>query len=95
LLSTSTGHDIPVSGLSTGEQHELVLLYNLLFRVEAGTLVLIDEPEISLHVTWQKTFIDDVLRVAELSKFRFVVATHSPQIIGSWWSRTVELGPGE
>lgn len=95
LHSTTTGASIPVSGLSTGEQHELVLLYNLLFRIEKNTLVLIDEPEISLHVTWQKSFLDDVLRVAKLSEFRFIVATHSPQIIGKWWSRTVELGPGE
>ncbi|NII52148.1 AAA family ATPase [Frigoribacterium endophyticum] len=95
LRSLSSKHTIPASGLSTGEQHELVLMYNLLFRVEPGTLVLIDEPEISLHVTWQKSFLADVSRVAELRGFSFVVATHSPQIIGQWWSRTVELGPGE
>jgi hypothetical protein len=95
LRSSVTGKSIPASGLSTGEQHELVLMYNLLFRVDPGTLVLIDEPEISLHVTWQKSFLSDVVRIAELSQFRFVVATHSPQIIGKWWSRTVELGPGE
>lgn len=93
--SLTTGHKVPPSGLSTGEQHELVLMYNLLFRVKPGALVLIDEPEISLHVTWQKNFIADVSRVAELRGFRFVVATHSPQIIGSWWSRTRELGPRE
>ncbi|MDN4648503.1 AAA family ATPase [Curtobacterium sp. PsM8] len=95
LRSLSSNHVIPASGLSTGEQHELVLMYNLLFRVDPGTLVLIDEPEISLHVTWQKSFLADVSRVAELRGFSFVVATHSPQIIGQWWSRTVELGPGE
>lgn len=93
--SLTTGHTLPPSGLSTGEQHELVLMYNLLFRVKPGALVLIDEPEISLHVTWQKNFIADVSRVAELRGFRFVVATHSPQIIGAWWSRTKELGPRE
>ncbi|CAQ02490.1 AAA family ATPase [Clavibacter sepedonicus] len=95
VQSLTTGQSIPASGLSTGEQHELVLMYNLLFRVHPGTLVLIDEPEISLHVTWQKHFLADVARVAELRGFRFIVATHSPQIIGRWWSRTVELGPGE
>lgn len=95
VRSLTSGHAIPASGLSTGEQHELVLMYNLLFRVEPGTLVLIDEPEISLHVTWQKSFLADVARVADLRGFSFIVATHSPQIIGKWWSRTVELGPGE
>lgn len=86
---------IPASGLSSGEQHELVLIYNLLFRVAPGTLVLIDEPEISLHVSWQKQFLEDVLRIAKASNLRFIIATHSPSIIGKWWSRTVQLGPGE
>lgn len=95
VLSTTRGTPIPPNGLSSGEQHELVLIYNLLFRVERGTLVLIDEPEISLHVAWQMKFLDDVVQIAKSSKFRFIVATHSPQIIDKWWSRTVPLGPGE
>lgn len=95
VLATSDGSPIPARGLSSGEQHELVLIYNLLFRVEPGTLVLIDEPEISLHVSWQKKFLDDILRIADTSKLRFVIATHSPTIIGKWWSRTVQLGPTE
>src|SRR5690349_22975449 len=40
---------IDVEALSSGEQHELVLLFDLIFRVEKNTLVLIDEPELSLH----------------------------------------------
>lgn len=93
VISTSDGMSIPVRGLSSGEQHELVLIYDLLFRVEPGTLVLVDEPEISLHVSWQRKFLDDILRIAESSKLRFLIATHSPTIIGKWWSRTVQLGP--
>lgn len=91
----SDGKAIPASGLSSGEQHELVLIYNLLFRVAPGTLVLIDEPEISLHVSWQKQFLQDVLRIAQASNLKFIIATHSPSIIGKWWSRTVQLGPGD
>ncbi|SOX52578.1 hypothetical protein MAAFP003_1244 [Mycobacterium ahvazicum] len=95
VISTTRGTVIPPKGLSSGEQHELVLMYNLLFRVRPGTLVLIDEPEISLHVAWQMSFLDDVVRIAHSSEFRFIVATHSPQIIDKWWSRTKQLGPGE
>jgi predicted ATP-binding protein involved in virulence len=95
VISTTRGTVIPPTGLSSGEQHELVLMYNLLFRVKPGTLVLIDEPEISLHVSWQMSFLDDVVRIAHSSGFRFIIATHSPQIIDKWWSRTVQLGPTE
>lgn len=89
----SDGMTIPPAGLSSGEQHELVLMYDLLFNVQANALVLIDEPEISLHIAWQKSFIKDIERIADLASLRFVIATHSPQIINKSWNRTAELGP--
>jgi predicted ATPase len=68
--------------LSSGEQHELVLLHNLLFRVEPGSLLLIDEPELSLHVTWQDEFLEDLIRIAKTVGFDALIATHSPYIVG-------------
>lgn len=90
---TDEGRELEPTMLSSGEQHELVLLYDLLFSVPPGALVLIDEPEISLHVNWQKRFLDDIRRISRISGFRFIVATHSPQIIGKWWNRAVALDP--
>jgi ABC-type lipoprotein export system ATPase subunit len=89
--------DRPISldSLSSGEQHEIILMFDLLFNVPAGALVMIDEPEISLHVVWQLAFIPDVQKIAELADFRFVVATHSPQIINDSWDRAIPLGPEE
>ena len=81
--------------LSSGEQHELILIYDLLFNVPENALVLIDEPEISLHVVWQQRFLTDLSRIAKLSSLRFIVATHSPQIIHKSWDKTVELALGE
>ncbi|NLU74434.1 AAA family ATPase [Streptomyces sp. HNM0575] len=92
-IVSDEGTELGLSMLSSGEQHELVLLYDLLFSVQPGALVLIDEPEISLHVSWQKRFIEDLQRIARLVKFRSVVATHSPQIAGKWVNRMVPLGP--
>lgn len=68
--------------LSSGEQHELVLHYDLLFRVRPNTLVLIDEPELSLHVAWQKCFLPDLLEIVKIAKIDALVATHSPFIVG-------------
>ncbi|WP_330330401.1 AAA family ATPase [Streptomyces sp. NBC_00536] len=90
---TDDGRELDPSRLSSGEQHELVLLYDLLFSAPAGGLVLIDEPEISLHVTWQQRFLEDIQRIAEVVGFRFIVATHSPQIVGNWIGRAVALTP--
>lgn len=77
--------------LSSGEQHELVLLYELLFKTEPDSLILIDEPELSLHVGWQVEFLQDLNRVIRLSSFDVVLATHSPQIINNRWDLAVEL----
>lgn len=84
---------IPLPALSSGEQHEIILMFDLLFNGRSGSVVLIDEPEISLHIGWQRKFIADVVRVSELVGFQFVVATHSPQIIDKWWSFATRLGP--
>lgn len=97
-LSVRHEHDdrpISLDSLSSGEQHEIILMFDLLFNVPAGALVMIDEPEISLHVVWQLAFIPDVQRIAELADFRFIVATHSPQIINDDWDRATALGPEE
>jgi predicted ATPase len=90
-FKTVKGKTLDLDDLSSGEQHELVLLYDLLFCVERGALVLLDEPEISLHISWQNEFIDDLSRVVKLCGFDVLLATHSPDIIGKHWDLTVEL----
>jgi len=77
--------------LSSGEQHELIMLYELLFKVEPKTLVLIDEPELSLHVGWQVEFIKDLQEITKLADLDILMATHSPDIIQDRWDLTVEL----
>ena len=90
----SDGSQLDLEMLSSGEQHELVILYELLFRVPDNSLILIDEPELSLHVVWQEQFLKDLETMATLSNFRAILATHSPEIIGERWDLTIELqGP--
>jgi predicted ATP-binding protein involved in virulence len=84
---------IPVTALSSGEQHELVLLYDLLFKVKPNTLVLIDEPELSLHISWQKGFMDDLLEIIRIAHFDVLMATHSPYIVGERSDLLVVLSP--
>ncbi len=85
------GDNLALEILSSGEQHELVLLYGLLFGTSKNSLVMIDEPELSLHVAWQDMLLSDLQEVAQLSDFHILLATHSPQIIGDRWDLTVEL----
>ena len=91
-VDNDTREPIPLSELSSGEQHELVLIYDLLFKVESGSTILIDEPELSLHVAWQKRFISDLQKIKEINNMNVVIATHSPQIIHDRWDLVQELG---
>ena len=92
--SESDAKTISPTDLSSGEQHELVLLYELLFKVEPNSLVLIDEPELSLHVGWQSQFLKDLQEITKLADLDILLATHSPDIIQDRWDDlTVELKP--
>ena len=77
--------------LSSGEKQIIVLFYELLFETEKCSLLLIDEPEISLHIVWQKMFMDDLLKITKLKNLNVIVATHSAQIINNHWDRQVDL----
>ena len=92
IFKTQDGSILKLTKLSSGEQHEVVLLFELLFKAEENSLVLIDEPEISLHVVWQREFLNDIQEIIELQKIDVVIATHSPQIINDRWDLTVGLG---
>ena len=85
------GRHLTPENLSSGEQHELVLIYELLFRTKKDTLILIDEPEISLHIAWQKRFIKDLRRIISLTNFDAFLSTHSPQLIGRDMALAVQL----
>jgi len=92
FFRAGNGTELTSDQLSSGEQHEVVLTYRLIFDSSPGQLVLIDEPEISLHVAWQRQFLNDLQRIAQLGEMRFIVATHSPQIVGEWGDRVQLLG---
>jgi predicted ATP-binding protein involved in virulence len=95
-FTTVDGKPLSPTDLSFGEQHELVMLYQLLFKVQPNSLVLIDEPEISLHVAWEVEFLKDLQAIIKLANFDVLLATHSPSIIDDRWDLTVGLkGPVE
>lgn len=91
VKTPSSDDELPISALSSGEQHEIVLMYDLLFRIKPNTLVMIDEPELSLHVNWQERFLSDLSAVIEVAGFDALIATHSPYIISDRSDLLVEL----
>ncbi len=85
------GTPIDITKLSSGEQNEIVMLYFMIFKVPDNKLLLIDEPEISLHVRWQNGFLDDLSYIAKTKSLQVIVATHSPHIIGGRWRESYDL----
>ena len=94
IPSNKNGKEVEISldKLSSGEQETLVLYYQLIFETAPGTMLLIDEPEISLHIAWQRTFIDELKEIVRLNQLRAVVATHSVSILNGNWDIEVSLG---
>ncbi len=89
--SKINGRPVAVHALSSGEQHLLAVFSMLLFSARGGSLVLIDEPEISMHAAWKHSFLDDISEVARLSELQIVLATHSSAIINGNWDIVREI----
>lgn len=89
--TTYSDAEVLPRNLSSGEQHELVMFYDWIFNTTSKTLILIDEPELSLHIKWQLSYVDELLKIINNSGFSAVLATHSPQIINDKWDLTVSL----
>ena len=65
--------------LSSGEKHIFSVFANLVFNKKHSIHLLIDEPELSLSINWQKMFIEDITRFKKVKNLIFV--THSPYVI--------------
>ena len=73
--------------LSSGEKQILVILLTVLIQNNRPTILFMDEPEISLHLDWQRKLIQ---YIKELNpNVQIILATHSPGIILEGWSDKV------
>lgn len=91
FLSVDTGVRIPPTKLSSGEQNEIFMLYRLIFTVKDKSILLIDEPENSLHVEWQYEFVDDIEEIARAKDVQVIIATHAPAIVNNRWDKAYDL----
>lgn len=85
VRSRTTGSEFSANDLSSGEYHLYTSILGLGFGVDKSSVVLIDEPENSLHPQWQKDFMSILLQICEMaaSNGHLIVCTHSPLIVGS------------
>ena len=69
--------DIP-ENLSSGQKRILSMAEDLII-LPPGSTVLIDEPELSLHLEWQEKITSSLTK--SLPHLSFIIATHSPNIV--------------
>ena len=93
IIKTPNGKNVSIDALSSGERQIVILFANVMFNKYASesreNIIIIDEPELSLHIRWQEKFIDSLLSASE--KTQFILATHSPDIVGDHKNRGVKI----
>jgi ABC-type cobalamin/Fe3+-siderophores transport system ATPase subunit len=77
------------SELSSGEKQLLIILLTILCQDENPSILMMDEPEISLHLLWQYELIEIVRTLNP--NCQLIIVTHSPSIFGKGWRDKVTL----
>lgn len=83
ILFSQIGEEIRPYQLSSGEKQMLVILLTVLIEDQQPTTLFMDEPEISLHIDWQKRLIDIILELNP--NVQIILTTHSPAVIMNGW----------
>ncbi|MGA3163970.1 MAG: AAA family ATPase [Verrucomicrobiota bacterium] len=78
---TDKGASLSVRNLSSGEKQLLLLFCHTIIARDKNTIIMIDEPEISLNVKWQRRFIPALLSCAGTNPIQFFFATHSIELL--------------
>src|SRR5690606_31180180 len=89
IAITQSGKRLAPQNLSSGEKQLLILLGEALLQEQKPHVYIADEPELSLHVSWQEKLIDNIRRVNP--RAQIIVATHSPDIVGGYSDRTFRM----
>lgn len=83
IKNKKTDKDINIRQLSSGERQLLFILIKALNMSDGKNILLMDEPEISLHMSWQKKLISAIKRINDTCQV--IIVTHSASILAKGW----------
>lgn len=89
-IESSSPSDLNPRLLSSGEKQILILLTQALLRIDKPVVYIADEPELSLHVKWHGKLLESLRSLG--GDMQIIVATHSPDIVGDFRDKTIDLG---
>ena len=88
-LTVANEGSIPLAKLSSGEKQLLILFIEALLQRQQPYIFLADEPELSLHISWQRNIVSAIRSLNPNAQI--VVATHSPEIAGKYKNRILDM----
>nr|WP_277987153.1 AAA family ATPase [Microbacterium esteraromaticum] len=77
------GSHLQPESLSSGERHLILLLSQAILATAERPLVIIDEPELSLGIEWQRDLLPELLRCSQSGCVQFLIASHSVQVMSA------------
>ena len=89
-LQFKLGEDLLESNkrLSAGEKQFLIVMLTVLMQRKEERILIMDEPEISMHLDWQRTLIENIQTLNP--NCQIIIATHAPGVIMDGWEQFVE-----
>lgn len=92
FLKKQEGRDrkqLSLSSLSSGEKQLLILLTETLLQQKQSYIFIADEPELSLHIEWQRNLISSIRKLNPHTQIIF--ATHAPEIAGNYSNKLINM----
>jgi predicted ATP-binding protein involved in virulence len=87
--TTDSGKKLNIKGLSSGEKQLIIILGEALLQREFPWIYIADEPELSLHVSWQEKLIENLRCINPLAQI--VCATHSPDVVSTYAQNVFDM----
>lgn len=83
-FNTKAGQKLSHKNLSSGEKQLLLLFCNAISSRQNRTILMIDEPEISLNVTWQRNLVPALIQCMTGTSYQLILATHSIELLARY-----------
>lgn len=88
-VTTQSGKKLPLHRLSSGEKQLLIVLGEALLQEKKSWVYIADEPELSLHVRWQESLVENLRAINPNAQIVF--ATHSPDVVSSFGDNVFDM----
>ena len=89
IFTNSAGDKFDINELSSGEKQLFLRTLAIKMLNPENSIILIDEPELSLHPKWQQRIVDVYRKIGKNNQI--IIATHSPHILGSMKKENIML----